>query len=162
MLLHNYKGNAIMSSMDKDNKLYEIAYLISPALSEAEALDFHQKIKNEALQLGGIIDHEGDIKKRRLSYSINKMIEAHLAYFRVILPKESADKLKISLKRDEILRSLFVQTRRNPVRTFHPKPASKSTTEEIASTNIEPILSEPENQAKMEEIDKKLEEILGK
>lgn len=148
--------------MDKDNKLYEIVYLITPALAEEEALDFHQKIKNEALQLGGIIDHEGDVKKRRLSYSIKKMTEAHLAYFRVILPKEATNKLKDTLQREEILRSLFVHTKRNPVRTFHPKPIAKVTIDEVAPESKEAIQSEPERQAKMEEIDKKLEEILGK
>src|SRR3989344_1320000 len=148
--------------MDKDNKLYEIAYLITPAKSEEEALGFHQKIKNEAVQLGGIVDHEGDVKKRRLSYPINKMTEAYLAYFRVILPKANADKLKNDLKREEVLRSLLVQTRRNPVRTFHPKPTAKVTTDEIAPTSTKIIQSEPEDQTKMEEIDKKLEEILGK
>lgn len=151
-----------MFPMDKENALYEIAYLITPAHSEEEALDFHQKMKNEAVQLGGIVDHEGDVKKRKLSYSINQMTEAYLAYFRVILSKESANKLKISLTRDEILRSLFVQTRRNPVRTFHSKPITKTTTDEIIPMSMTTAQREPENQVKMEEIDRKLEEILGK
>lgn len=150
-----------MSSMDKDNKLYEIAYLITPACTEEEASDFHQKMKNEALQLGGIMDHEGDVKKRKLSYQINKMTEAYLAYFRVILQKENSDKLKSILKNDKILRLLFVQTRRNPVRVFRSKPTIK-TADDAVSINEKIVLSEPENQAKMEEIDKKLEEILGK
>ena len=159
--MHGSETHATILPMDKDNKLYEIAYLITPAFSEEEALNFHQKIKNEATKLGGIIDHDGGIKKRKLSYAINKMTEAYLAYFRVILPKESADKLKNDLRCDEVLRSLFVHTRRNPVRTFHSKPITKTTTDEAVSISAESILSEPENKAKMEEIDKKLEEILG-
>jgi ribosomal protein S6 len=160
--LRGKQPRASILPMDKDNKLYEIAYLITPAFTEEEALDFHQKIKNEAIKLGGIIDHEGDVKKRRLSYPINKMTEANLAYFRVILPKENADKLKNDLKRDEVLRSLFVETKRNPVRTFHSKPTTKTVSDEIVPASVETtIQSEPESQAKMEEIDKKLEEILG-
>ncbi len=159
--LRNQLTYAIILSMDKDNKLYEIVYLITPAFTEEKALDFHQKMKNKALQLGGIIDHEGDIKKRKLSYPINKMTEAYLAYFRVILPKENAEKLKNELKLNEILRLLFVQTRRNPVRTFHTKSATKVITEEMAPKIIETAELQHKNQTQIEEIDKKLEEILG-
>jgi len=161
--LHGYKTCATIFPMDKDNKLYEVAYLITPAFTEEEALDFHQKIKNEALRLSGLMDHEGDIKKRRLSYPINKMTEAYLAYFRVILPKSNAEALKKVFAQDSVLRSLFVETRRNPVRAPHIRSTVKaSTTDETAPTTVDMAAPEPIDQAKIEEIDKKLEEILGK
>lgn len=148
--------------MDKDTKLYEIAYLITPAMTEDEARDFHQKIKNSVLELGGLMNHEGDIKKRRLSYVIAKMTEAYLASFQVMLPREQVSKLKAILERQEILRSLMVLTRRNPVRAPHIKSLHKVP----AAESTEPIVMEisetpAESQAKIEEIDKKLEEILG-
>lgn len=149
--------------MDKDNKLYEIAYLITPAFTEEEALDFHQKIKNEVLKLSGLMDHEGDIKRRHLSYPINKMTEAYLAYFRVILPKSNAETFKKIFTQDSILRSLFVETRRNPIRAPHIRSAIKTLTDETAPMAVDMTIPEqPTDNAKIEEIDKKLEEILGK
>ncbi len=156
------KACASIAPMDKDTKLYEIAYLITPAFTEDEARDFHQKIKNEVLELGGLMDHEGDIKKRRLSYHIAKMGDAYLASFRVMLPREKASQLKTALLRKEILRSLMVLTGRNPVRSLQTKPLHKTTTAESTEPVVMEIPETPaESQAKIEEIDKKLEEILG-
>lgn len=147
--------------MDKDIKLYEIAYLISPALTEDEARDFHQKRKNDVLELGGLIDHEGEIKKRRLSYPIKKMTEAFLAYFRIMLSRDNAEKLKKSFEQENILRSLFVETKRNPVRVPRIKPATKPVAEETAAEKATTQEIKAADDAKIEEIDKKLEEILG-
>ena len=47
--------------MDKDKQLYEIAYLITPSMSEEEAQNFHQTVKNEAQGMGALIDEEGRV-----------------------------------------------------------------------------------------------------
>lgn len=145
--------------MDKESKLYEIAYIISPALSEEEAKDFHQHIKNQAQELGGLIDHEGEVKKRHLSYPIKKMTDGYLASFRFILSRGKAETLKQFLAEKRILRFVLIETRRNPVRTMPPRITKTAPITTPLHTEI-PV-TQPITQEKIEEIDKKLEEILG-
>ena len=63
-------NSLIQTLQHKDQKLYEAAYLISPAYSEEEALAFQQSLKNEVQELGGIIDHEGEVLINSLKYYI--------------------------------------------------------------------------------------------
>src|SRR3989338_11408671 len=102
--------------MDKDQKLYEITYLISLAYSEEEAQAFQQSLKNEVKGLGGIVDDEGGILKRRLSYPIKKMPEAHVASFRFLLASEKIHALEAKLAVPQVLRFLVVHTKRQPLR----------------------------------------------
>src|SRR3989344_8123464 len=117
--------------MDKEPKLYELAYLISPALTEEEARDFHQTIKNKVQDLGGLIDQEGEIQKKKLMYKIEKMYEAYLAFARFMLPAEKIKDLKESIRDKKILRSLLVQTKRStsvprkPFVTIKPEEKTK-------------------------------------
>lgn len=151
-----------MAAMDSEAKLYEIAYLISPALSENEARDFHQEIKSKIQSLGGLIDHDGEIKKRRLSYAINKMREAYLAHARLLLSSDVVNKVKALLIHTSVLRSLLVHTERPlPPRPMRPHTIAtpKDTREPVAAKpKSESVAASPAN---IEEIDKKLEEILG-
>lgn len=166
--------------MDKDNQLYEVAYLISPAYSEEEARNFQQSLKNHVQSFGGLIDHEGEILKRRLFYQIKKMAEAYLANFMFLLAPDKIGDLTAKLNSKEILRFLLVQTKRQPARTYRQRIAhlpgeqekisglekmpTVSTIKKVrgpeAPARIEPQKLEPA--ANIEEIDKKLEEILGK
>lgn len=154
---------------DKDNKLYEVAYLISPAYSEEEAQSFQQSLKNHVQSLGGLIDPptggEGEIIKRRLFYPIQKMTEAYLSSFRLLLAPEKTADLKAKLNSKEVLRSLLIQTKRQPPRTYRQR-ITKITTEEsltpITPKHAVPKQADVRPAANIEEIDKKLEEILGK
>ncbi len=151
--------------MESEKKLYEVAYLISPALTEEEAKDLHQKTKNMVLDLGGLIDHEGEVKKRRLSYPIQKMSEAFLAYFRMTLPANQVAAFKEALNKKEILRFLLINTRPIPLRQSSPRIITKTIVpESTLLPKAQPLRERiPETPAAdVEEIDKKLEEILGK
>ena len=145
--------------MDKDKQLYEIAYLIAPSMSEEEAQNFHQTIKNEAQGMGALIDDEGRVEKKRLRYPIEKSLEAYLAYFRFTLESEKINDLDLRLKNDKnILRHLAIKTKRQIQKTFSTRPF-KATSEKPNET-LTPKEEIPA--ANIEEIDKKLEEILGK
>lgn len=147
--------------MDKDQNLYEIAYLISPAYSEEEANNFQQALKNQVLALGGFVDHEGGVLKRRLFYPIKKTAEAYAAKFRFTLNSEKIAELELRLKAPQVLRSIIVHTKRQPTRVFRPRVEKSSNidAEKAPRATLQP---KPEPAANVEEIDKKLEEILGK
>lgn len=152
-------------------QLYEVAYLLSPALVLEEAQNFHQTIKNAVQDVGGLIEDDGEISRRRLSYAINKMNEAHLAHFKFMLQREKISEVKSKLSTTQVLRFLIVQTKRlppRPVRTrpikFKPVAMPDQPSAEkfsIYQPSDKPA-KEPVSAANVEEIDKKLEEILGK
>lgn len=151
--------------MDKDHQLYEVAYLVSPAYSEEEAQNYQQTLKNLVQSAGGLVDQEGDVIKRRLAYPINKMHEAHLGSFRFLLSGEKIAELDNKLKSSkEVLRHLLIHTKRQPPRTIRSqilKPTLSTpsfSTDKVAKEEAAPM----EPAADIAEIDKKLEEILGK
>ena len=161
--------------MDKDTlqhssgqaNLYEVAYLVSPAYSEEEAQNFQQTLKNLVQSSGGLIDQEGGVEKRRLAYPIKKMREAHLGSFRFLLSAEKIAEFDGKLKTSkEILRHLIVHTKRQPPRTIRTqviRPQLVIDEPEISTKKPEakPVeVKEPASD--IAEIDKKLEEILGK
>ncbi|QQG42494.1 MAG: 30S ribosomal protein S6 [Candidatus Giovannonibacteria bacterium] len=152
--------------MDKSQNLYEIAYLVSPAYSAEEAQNFQQTVKNHVQALGGFIDHEGELLKRRLFYPIKKMAEAYAAGFRFTLGPEKIGELESRLKAPQVLRSMIVHTKRQPARTFRPRIEKVSDAErpKLKHAIAVPKPEQPklESAADIEEIDKKLEEILGK
>lgn len=151
--------------MDKDHQLYEVAYLVSPAYSVEEAQNFQQTLKNLVQDLGGLIDQEGEVAKKRLAYPVKKMREAYLGSFRFLLAGEKIAELDNKLKTSkEVLRHLLVHTKRQPPRTIRSQilkpslipPADKP--EKVHKTENAPL----EPASDIAEIDKKLEEILGK
>ena len=153
--------------VDKDQKLYEITYLVSPAYSEEEAQAFQQSLKNEVKDLGGLVDDEGGVLKRRLSYPIKKMPEAHVASFRFLLASEKIHGLEAKLAVPQVLRFLVVHTKRQPPRVARAPRIGKTILEHpVLEYNAKsaPEVKQPtlEPAANIEEIDKKLEEILGK
>lgn len=171
--------------MEQDRRLYEMACLISPAYSEEEARAFQQSLKNDVQNMGGLIDPaaggEGSVIKRRLSHQVKKMTEAYLGSFRFLLSAEKISELKFRLNVPQVLRFILVQTKPQPVRIYRPRQARPLDGQEpIAArrnivrerkAEVAPQISEPalpkqippeQPAADIAEIDKRLEEILGK
>ena len=153
---------------DAKKQLYEIVFLANPSMLEEEARDFHQKLKNEATALGALIEDEGRTEKIHLSYPIKKQMEANLGSFKFTMDPSKTDKLNSKIKSDnQILRLLCVKTVRPPERQISTKPFAApqtffaSRTPKEIKKAVRPA-SEEEPAANVEEIDKKLEEILGK
>lgn len=146
---------------DVKKQLYEIGFLAISSLMEEEARDFHQKIKNEAQEFGALVEDEGGIEKIRLSYPIKKHLEAHLGSFKFILDPAKIDKFNSKLKAEtQILRYLCVKTVRPQQYQISTKPFS--TPQTFLSPQIPKEIKKEEPAISVEEIDKKLEEILGK
>ena len=149
---------------ESQKQLYEVGYIINRSFAEEEVLNFHQIVKNDALALGAIMDDEGRTEKRYLSYPIKKQKEAYLAYFIFYMDKEKIKALETKLKeRSEILRFLIIKTSRPPQRIISTRPFKLQNEEEKTQFGIVPKIKEQEIPATdIKEIDRKLEEILGK
>ena len=126
---------------------YEIFYLIKAA-SEEEASQAFGHLRKYIEDENGIITEEGRLTKRRLSYLTKKESEAYTGYFKFLARPEVLSRLKE--KTDEtgnILRYILV----------------KSSRKDSGRAPISKIRRAPEKkEAELTELDKKLEEILGK
>lgn len=135
--------------------------MISPAKSEEEAKNFQDTLKNFLLSLGGLVEENGSVLKRRLYYPVKKVREAHFAHFKFLAEPEKLSELRKKLEEKDVLRYLLIETKRIPQRIFKPRVFKAVPAEHVLQeTKIEPKIAEPA--ANIEEIDKKLEELLGK
>lgn len=158
--------------MEKELKLYEVSYLINPALSEEDARNFQQEIKNSLQSFGGLIDSDGGVIKKRLGYPIKKVTECHLAHFKFMLEAGRVAEFKKEFASKNVLRCLLVETKRIQQQFVRPRriPLEAQTKPEAANKPPPAAQAKSPQQdttipsmpaVNIEEIDKRLEEILG-
>ena len=130
-------------------KTYELIYLISPQTSEQEILSLQERIKSLIEKEQGSVKETSPPQKKLLAYLIKKQREAFLTSLVFLLEPENLKKIEKQLKEEgQILRYLIVVKK-------IIKKSSKS------KTRRKKILK-PKVKVELEEIEKKLEEILGK
>ena len=136
-------------------KFYELAYLISPNLLEQEVKDFLEKINSFIQKEGGVLEKIENFQKRKLGYLIKPegkevFSEAYLADLNFHFPPDKLKLLEKRLKSDsQILRYLIFNKTRPRERGRKPKIVSE-------------IQKPKEKKVELKELEKKLEEILGK
>jgi ribosomal protein S6 len=126
-------------------KYYELTYLISPDLSEREALDFQEKIISLIQEGGGALGEVKEPVKKKMAY---------LATLNFHLEPEKLESLEKKLKAEgQILRHMIL-TKPKQVKETHllgKKPAAQKPAKKTPK---------PEAKVELKEIEKKLEEIL--
>lgn len=136
-------------------QFYEINILISPNLSQEEAVTFISSLQNQFQDLGKIIS-ETKAERKKLAYDIEKQEEAWLSYFNLIPSqeknlKESLDLIENTLKQDaNILRHLIVKkdekkvekTRKMPAKTLSEKPSESTPRVEVELKDVEDKINE--------------------
>jgi small subunit ribosomal protein S6 len=136
--------------------MYELTYILNPNLSEEEVKAQADKIRDFIVGLGGQIKDEKLGEKRKLAYEINKQNFGFYVTVQMVLESEKVSELENQLRvQNTILRHLLVikdEEKEMPARVRMPRP------EKPAAPAGE--MPAKEGKAKIEEIDKKLEEIL--
>lgn len=148
--------------MVAETKKYEIAYVLTPSLSDEEALAVSEKLSTLVEESRGAIRHRENPKKHRLSYPIKKQ---GYGYFGWITFDATADAPAVVEKKvksiEGILRHLIVvgeEVPPQPLRIFTPR----SEPSRISTRPTPESAPASEKKLDLEELDKKLEEILGK
>lgn len=144
--------------MDTDPRQYEIASLISPEASEEEVFSIAGKITNFLQDAGAIVGKIEEPKKIKLAYPIKKFREAYFGWVKFTLLPEKLAGIEKKIKLEKaIIRYLAVIAEEEPVRlrTFHPHRIQESGR---GPSSVTP----PEEKLNVEELDRRLEEILGK
>ncbi len=159
--------------MNQENKLYQLTLIFSPLVKEEKLKEILSNLKQKINALSGSISEEipspesAPIKKR-LSYPIKKQPEAFFSFFKFLLLPESIKDIKKYIdSREEILRHLIISKK-----ITKSKPA-KETIDMKLIDKIEPFRKErivpteerkapvKKEKVKIEELDKKLKEILN-
>lgn len=148
-------------------KNYELAYLLNPNLKEEEILQWKENLKNIIVsELGGEFKKEINVKKRKLAYLIKKQSFAYFGSIYFLLSPNKVELFEEKIKTDKnILRYLLLHIDKRKQKELLRK--EKDALERVFSTDknkeqepIIEILGKPK--VGLEELDKKIEEILEK
>ena len=133
---------------------YELSYLISPRLSDEGAGDILRQINNAIQEKGGVVFDSQLPRKFRLAYPIQKENEAWLQITYLSLEAAQLKEVEKKLRETkEIFRSLILK--RKPVkRAPLIQPLIRK------AKPVEMAAGVPPQKVELEEIEKKLDEIL--
>lgn len=153
--------------MEENFHLYELNYFLSPHLSDEEVLNFSQKIADFINSIQGRIEKTNEPKIQKLAYSIKKQERGHFGEIRFSAEAEKISELEKKLKLEEKILRFGIFT--VPVAKQKPeKPAKKPKIQPSepspSETKVVARKAKPEakkEKVKLEDIDKKLEEIIG-
>lgn len=130
-------------------KHYELTYLISPDLSEEELKSLRGKINSFVAQALGISIRESAFSRKKLAFPIKKESQAYFNTLIFQLNPEKLESFEKNLKaQTQIIRYLILSGKKPEFAQIAEKPRR-------SVKRIEPPKVE------IEEIEKKLEEILG-
>ena len=142
--------------MERDNKIYEINYLMTPLIPEdkvAEEMFVFRKIIEDNK---GFIVGEDQAKMQKLSYAIKKFDNAYYGWFKFSVGAESVDNIKNGFSKNEnILRVLITEAGKENIAQFAPRHSAGAVKPEGASSELAEKV-----EIKPEQIDEKLAEIL--
>lgn len=138
--------------------MYELTYILNPNLSEAEAANQTNKVRGFINDLGASIKSEKVWEKRRLAYPIKKQGFGFYVTTEFEMGPEKIAELENRLRLEpQILRYLLitVEDTKHALRPiYRPKPKEKRALAPM------PAETGPKEKVKIEEIDKRLEELL--
>jgi len=151
--------------MEQKNNNYELSFWFSSRLNEEEIEKKFDNLLKQLEKLGALIIFSQSPQLKQLAYSVKKERNAYFGYIQFELSKNSLVHLEEDLKlNDDIIRFMVLSVKpkekqKAPSITFR-KPAFK----EQKSKTQEESKKEPQKEKviSLEELDKKLNEILEK
>lgn len=170
-LIEKVKKKEMTKNLDKNMNLYELTYLITPKKTSDETEKFNKKIISLLKEAGATLYKMNDPKKRKLAYKINNFGEAYLASIDLDIGSEKIKIIEEKLKREsDILRFLIISKDK-----LEEEKEEKGMNKKIKDTDKEKDKekvkkekvkkekdkkSKKEDKVKLNEIDKKIDEIL--
>lgn len=151
-----------------DVKNYEVAYLIDPDIPEDGVFGEAGKITGAIQDVHGLVGKIEEPKRRKLPYAIGKSRNAYFGWTTfTVAPERLADIAKRIAAEPAIIRHRIVEEVKRPLREFKPRTlrrdAGPRPPQDIGDVKaFTPAAPKEEDKTKIEELDKRLEEILGK
>lgn len=129
--------------------MYELTFLVNPNISSGELTSLLKQLKDFILRYDGEIIKDFSSQKINLAYAVKKLRQAYLIVIDFDLEKNKIEALKNYIKDSKsILRHLLITKKPIKIQAIRIKPI-KPRVETKAKTKV-----------KIEELDKRLEEIL--
>lgn len=145
--------------MDKKIKIYEVNYLITPLIPEDKISEEVFVLRKVIEDNNGLIISEDQIKMQPLSYQIGGFDRAYCGWFKFSADPESVGDIQSGFKQNEkSLRFLFSEAGRENIAT---RNAFKRRIH-LSKIGVDGEQKTEKTEIKPEEIDKKLEELIGK
>lgn len=152
--------------MDTETKTYEIAYLIDTAAGEDGVLGIAGNITSKIQELNGVIEKIEEPKLRRLAYPVKKHKNAYFGWTSFSTDPAGVNDLKKRIRSDEkmVIRFLLIEIPKKVIELRKRAKIIKQRIERPHPVKFSAKEAAPQTQEKvsMEELDKKLEEILNK
>lgn len=144
--------------MDKDNRTYEINYLISPLVPEDKIADEVSVFRKIIEDNKAFVVSEDQAKMQKLAYSIKGFESAYFGWLRFSAKTDVVENIKKEFSKNEkVLRALIADASKEEAVQFILKNGlGASKTDRVGSE------SEEKSEINPEQIDEKLEEILKK
>lgn len=138
--------------------MYELTYIISLLSAEVDTSSVAEKVRAQIKTLGGETKKEYISEKKKLAFQIRKQGFGFYATVVFEMEPEKIDELNIFLRSsNDILRHMIINQAELRTERVSKKPAR------IKSTDSESVIGESTaktGKVKIEELDKKLEELL--
>lgn len=159
----------VCQTVEKDNKIYEINYLLTPLVPEDKTAEETAVLRKIIEDNKGFVVGEDQPKMQKLSYAIKKFDKGYYGWFKFSAAGEFVDNIKNGFdKNEKILRALVAEAGKENIVQFAPRygqPVSASPAgrrQAISATKTEGLSSEAAEKVeiKPEQIDEKLAEIL--
>ncbi len=132
--------------------MYELTFLINPNISKEELEDILTQLKDRIARSGGQIIKDSFTQKIALAYPVKKLRQAYLVSLDFDVERDKIETIKTHLKDTKaVLRHLIIT--KHPVK-IKPKKIKPLKPKTIITA------AQPKTKVKIEELDKKLEEIL--
>ena len=142
--------------MERENKTYEINYLMTPLLPEDKVAEETAVLRKIIEDNKGFVVGEDQPKTQKLSYPIKKFDSAYYGWFKFSAGAESVDNIKNGFNKNEkILRALVTEAGKENIAQFALRyGVAMPKSEAVSSEKAEKVEIKPE------QIDEKLAEIL--
>ena len=154
--------------MESEAKKYEISYLVSADVAEDDVVRVAGIVTRLIEEVEGVVRNIHEPKKRRLSYPIAKSKFAYFGYTTFSANPSAVAEMTKKLKFEkEIMRALIVDEVEIPPRqvafraSWQPQESGIQPRRETPKREEIPALSAEERVAAIQNIDKRLDEILG-
>jgi small subunit ribosomal protein S6 len=161
--------------MTEENKTYQLTYLLSPLLEQKKLEEISQKIKKWIIEKGGSFSEKENLStgfKKNLAYPLKKYRQAFYFNLNFLLASQLINQLSEQLNLEKDILRHFIITKQK----IKSKPIQEAIDHKIVD-RIEPLVAkeiplskkstqektppEKKEKVKIEELDKKLEEILN-
>ncbi|OGZ45211.1 MAG: hypothetical protein A3C84_02660 [Candidatus Ryanbacteria bacterium RIFCSPHIGHO2_02_FULL_48_12] len=147
--------------MHTDKKPYEVGYLLSPLIPEDGVIKVLEEVRVSIESKGALIDNTQNPKYIRLAYPIKKETHGYFGAIQLHIAPSLIHEVKEALDQNgQILRHLIIEWKKEPPRQQPTLKAFQPKEPAVAGIVAEPA-GPVEEKASEQEIDKKLDEILG-